>query len=264
MVGGLSLGDGGGSALPKDWWRILAAEAVGTFFLVFPGAGAPILDKLTGGVGLLGIAIANGLGLAIGITATMNISGGALNPAVTVGLWAAKKLKAVLVIPYILAQLVGAVVAALLLKAIFPAAAASATHLGAPALAHVGAGQGVLLEAVMTFLLVMAVFLTAVDERAPKVGGFGIGVIVMVDVLTGGPLTGAAMNPARALGPALVSGYLADQWVWWVGPILGALVAAAVYAGVLANRGPVAAPQAASPAGSRSGQGGRQAGGKRR
>jgi MIP family channel proteins len=247
--------------LPKDWLKILAAEAVGTFFLVFPGAGAPILDKLTGGVGLLGIAIANGLGLAIGITATMNISGGALNPAVTIGLWAAKKLKGALVIPYIVAQLVGAIVAALLLKAIFPAAAAAATHLGAPALAQIGAGQGMLLEAVMTFLLVTAVFLTAVDERAPKVGGFGVGVIVMVDVLTGGPLTGAAMNPARAFGPALVAGFFTNQWIWWVGPILGGLVAAALYAGLLANRTPAGAAPAAA-ASSRSGSG--RQGGKRR
>jgi MIP family channel proteins len=251
-----------GLALPKDWLKLLVAEAVGTFFLVFPGAGAPILDKVTGGsVGLLGIAIANGLGLAIGITATMNISGGALNPAVTVALWAAKKLKPVLVIPYILAELVGAVIAALLLKAIFPAAAAAATHLGAPALTQIGPGQGLLLEGFMTFLLVTAVFLTAVDERAPKVGGFGIGVIVMVDVLMGGPLTGAAMNPARALGPALVAGYFANQWIWWVGPILGGLLAAAIYAGVLATPAPTVAQKVAaavSPSGRRGGGSGKR------
>jgi MIP family channel proteins len=247
-------------ALPKDWLRLLVAEAVGTFFLVFPGAGAPILDQVTHNVGLLGIALANGLGLAIGITATMNISGGALNPAVTIALWAAKKLKGALVIPYVVAQLVGAVVAALLLKALFPAEAAAATHLGAPALAHIGAGQGMVLEGLMTFLLMTAVFLTAVDERAPKVGGFGIGIIVMVDVLMGGPLTGAAMNPARALGPALVGGFLANQWIWWVGPILGALLAAALYRGVLAQPAPAAAPQ---PSSTRSGSG-RPGGGKRR
>jgi len=253
--------------LPKDWLRLLVAEAVGTFFLVFPGAGAPILDKVTGGsVGLLGIAIANGLGLAIGITATMNISGGHLNPAVTIALWAARKIKADLAILYIVAQLVGALIAALLLKAIFPVVAAAATHLGAPAIStQIGAGQGMLLELVMTFLLVMAVFLTAVDDRAPKVGGFGVGVIVMVDVLMGGPLTGAAMNPARALGPALVSGFLTNQWVWWVGPILGGLLAAALYTGVLANRTPAAPQPASSRSGSASGGGsGRPGGGKRR
>ncbi len=255
-----------GRTLPKGWLRLLVAEALGTFFLVFPGAGAPILDKVTGGsVGLLGIAIANGLGLAIGITATMNISGGALNPAVAIALWAAKKLKPVLVIPYILAELVGAIIAALLLAAIFPAAAAASTHLGAPALSQINPGQGVLLEGFMTFLLVTAVFLTAVDERAPKVGGFGIGVIVMVDVLMGGPLTGAAMNPARAFGPALVAGFFTNQWIWWVGPILGGLLAAALYTGVLATRTPPAAPAPApSPRSGQAGAGGRQGGGKRR
>jgi MIP family channel proteins len=240
--------------LQRDLLRLLVAEALGTFFLVFPGAGAPILDHLSGGhVGLLGVAIANGLGLAVGITATMNISGAHLNPAVTVGLWALGKIRAGLAALYVVAQLVGATVAALLLAAIFPAAAASATHLGAPALlAGFGAWHGALLEAVLTFLLVSAVLLTAVDDRAPKVAGFGIGVIVMVDVLTGGPLTGAAMNPARAFGPALVAGFWADHWVWWLGPIAGSLVAAAVYGWFLAGKAP--APAAAAVPASRSGQ----------
>lgn len=252
--------------MPKDLAKLLGAEAVGTFFLVFPGAGAPILDKMGGHVGLLGIAIANGLGLAIGITATMNISGGQLNPAVTFGLWAARKIKTGLALWYVLAQLVGATVAALLLAAIFPHAPAAAAHLGAPALASsLSAGSGMLLEAVMTFLLVMAVFLTAVDERAPKVGGFGVGVIVMVDVLVGGPLTGAAMNPARAFGPALIAGFFtANWWIWWIGPLLGGLAAAAVYVGAFASKPEPAVAAAAAPAAApgarRSGSGSRSGG----
>lgn len=222
----------------QGWLRLAVAEALGTFYLVFIGAAAAALDHYTQGrVGLLGFALANGLALGTGVTATMRISGGHLNPAVTVGLWSLGKIRAGLGALYIVAQLVGAVVAALLVAAAFPAADVGAVHAGAPALgAGIGAGQGVLLEAVLTFLLVTSVLLTAVDARAPQVAGYGIGITVLFDVLAGGAATGAAMNPARSFGPALVSGFWTDEWVYWVGPILGALAAAAVYRLCLAER----------------------------
>ncbi|MGI0081029.1 MAG: aquaporin, partial [Nitrososphaerales archaeon] len=110
---------------------------------------------------------------------------------------------------------------------------------GAPLIAKISVGQGIVLEAIMTFLLVFTVFGTAVDPRAPKVGGFAIGLIVAIDVLVGGPFTGAAMNPARAIGPEIAGAYLTGSaaftnwYVWWIGPIIGGIIAALLYAYVL-------------------------------
>jgi MIP family channel proteins len=220
------------------WSRPLVAELIGTFYLVFAGAGAAALNHyLQGGVGLVGIALANGLALGTGVSATMNISGGNLNPAVTVALWSIGKLRGRLALLYIVAQLMGASIAVGLVRLSFPAAEFAAVHGGEPGL---GAGitplQGALLEAVMTFLLVSSAFLTAVDHRAPHVGGYGIGITVVFDVLVGGALTGAAMNPARSFGPALISGFWSNEWVYWVGPIIGGLVSALIYNLILRDR----------------------------
>jgi MIP family channel proteins len=230
------------------WTRPAVAELVGTFYLVFIGAAAAALDHYAhGDVGLIGFALANGLALGTGVTATMNISGGHLNPAVTVAMWSLGKIRAGLAVVYVVAQLLGAILAGLLVYASFPAADVRAVHAGAPALgAGIGPGHGVVLEAVLTFLLVTSVLLTAVDWRAPKVGGYGIGLTVLFDVLAGGAATGAAMNPARSFGPALVSGFWANEWVYWVGPVLGALVAAAVYALFLRQPEPAAAASASA------------------
>lgn len=216
----------------QGWLKPAVAELVGTFYLVFIGAAAAAADRyMHGGVGLIGFALANGLALGTGITATMNISGGHLNPAVTVSLWSLGKIRARLGILYIIAQLCGATLAGLLVYAAFPVADVNAVHAGAPAL---GIGittlQGVIIEAVLTFLLVTSVLLTAVDPRAPKVGGYGVGITVLFDVLVGGAATGAAMNPSRSFGPALASGFWTNEWIYWAGPILGGLVAAAIYA----------------------------------
>src|SRR5436305_10096665 len=131
---------------------------------------------------------------------------------------------------YIVAQLVGATLAGLLLQAIYPQAVWQAAQPGTPNLAPgVSFGTGVLVEAVLTFFLLLAVFGTAVDPRAPKIGGFGIGLTVLVDILVGGALTGAAMNPARAFGPALAGGFWQNDLVYWIGPIIGAVIAALIY-----------------------------------
>jgi glycerol uptake facilitator-like aquaporin len=135
-------------------------------------------------------------------------------------------------------QLIGALPGALALQLVFNVAAWEPVHTGTPAvLAAVGITGAVVIEAILTVVLVLAVFGTAIDPRAPKVGGFAIGLAVTADVLMGGPLTGAAMNPARWFGPAVASGTFADWYVWWIGPLLGAAAAALVYRFALEDRG---------------------------
>ncbi len=218
--------------------RPLVAEFLGVFMLVFIGAGAIIVNAYRDGViGLGGIAAAHGLALALAVTVTMNISGGHINPAVTIGLWSIGRIDGRKAGLYVVAQLLGAVVAALLLKAAFPTMAARIQQLGAlklaPDVSFLGA---VAIEAVLTFFLALAVMGTLVDPKAPKVGGFGIGVALWIGVLAGGPLTGGALNPARAFGPALVANFWVGQLVYWFGPIFGAFVAMQLYDRVLLKK----------------------------
>jgi MIP family channel proteins len=212
-------------------WKPCIAELIGTFALCFIGAGAICSDTLPGGkIGLLGIAVAHGLALSIGVTATMHISGGHLNPAVTAAFLATGRMKPEQAAQYIVSQLAGATVAGFFLKAIYDQKVWGRVHLGTPALgADVGPGVGIFVEAVLTFLLVFAVFGTAVDPKSHKIGGFGIGLTIAFDILMGGPLTGAAMNPARAFGPALASGFWSNHLVYWIGPLLGGTIAGLVY-----------------------------------
>ncbi|MEN8143887.1 MAG: aquaporin [Gemmatimonadota bacterium] len=214
-----------------DRWKPALAEALGTFALTFFGAGAIIMDVHTdGGVGLLGVAFAHGIVLAVMVTATLHVSGGHINPAVSLAAWATKLIDAKTALRYIIFQVVGAIAAAGVLVSLYPEAAVSAAAVGTPALSgDVTVAQGVLIEAILTFFLVFAVFGTAVDSRAPKVGGFAIGLVLVFDILAGGPLTGAAMNPARAFGPAVASGQWANHAVYWAGPIIGGLAAGTVY-----------------------------------
>jgi aquaporin Z len=218
--------------------RPLVAECIGTALFVFLGAGSIVVNAASGNaLGAVGTALAHGVGIAVLITMTMSISGGHLNPAVSVSLWLAQKIDGRKLGQYVLAQLVGAVVGALLVKAFFPAAAARVTSLGTPQLAgQIGLFEGIGIEALLTFFLVSAVFGTAVSPQAPKVGGFGIGLAIFVCGLVGGALTGAAMNPARAFGPALVAWEWHGQAVYWIGPLLGATVAGALWKFVLLPR----------------------------
>ena len=218
--------------------RPLVAEFVGTLLFVFLGVGSVVANAASGNaLGAVGTALAHGVGLAIIVTMTMPISGGHINPAISVALWLAKKIDGRTLGLYVLAQLVGAVMGALLVKAFFPAGASRVTSLGTPQLAGMlGLFEGIALEALFTFFLASAVFGTAVSAQAPKVGGFGIGLAVFVCALTGGALTGAAMNPARAFGPALVAWDWHGQAIYWIGPMLGAAVAAALWRYVLLPR----------------------------
>jgi MIP family channel proteins len=207
------------------------AEAVGTFAYVFIGC-ASIASRYfnEANYGLLGIALAHAIALSVMITATMAISGGHLNPAVTIGLLVARRTTGRTAAAYIAAQLLGAVFAALLLRYLWPVNLTRAISLGTPTIAgNVLLTQAIGIEAVLTFFWVSAVFGTCVNPDAPKVGGFGVGLVLLFDILVGGNLTGAAMNPARAFGPALVSGEWVGHAVYWVGPILGGIIAALLW-----------------------------------
>ena len=210
--------------------RQLLAEGIGAFTLIFAGAASVMLATANANVTLVGVALAHGLAIALMISALGAISGGHFNPAVTVGFWVTRRIDTALAFGYIAAQLIGAIVASSLLVLFFPEGLRNAAHLGTPAL---GAGvdfmHAVGIEAVLTFFLVTVIWGTAVDARAPKLGGLAIGLTITMDVLAAGPLTGAAMNPARALGPALLSGYWDNQLVFWIGPVIGAVAAALLY-----------------------------------
>jgi MIP family channel proteins len=213
--------------MPSLFRRSLA-EALGTFGLVFIGTGSVITKYFPdANYGVLGVAVAHALVLSVMITATMSISGGHLNPAVTLGLLATRRTTPSTAGAYIVAQLVGAVLASLLIKTIYPVAVWRAASLGTPSIAgSITLPQALIVETVLTFFLVSAVFGTCVNPDAPKVGGFGVGLVLLFDIIVGGPLTGAAMNPARAFGPALVSGQWVGHLVYWVGPIVGGVLAA--------------------------------------
>ncbi len=216
------------------------AELIGTFIFFFIGAGAIVADSYSGGkVGLVGIAIAHGLILSIVVSEIGHISGGHVNPAVTFGFLVTGKMKVGTGIAYIIAQLVGGTLSGVALRLVYPESAWGPVLLGTPDLApDVTVGTGILLEAILTFFLVWAVFSTAADPRGlfKTIGGFGIGLTICVDILAGGPLTGASMNPARTFGPALACGFrgplAGHHIVYWIGPLLGGAIAALLYNGL--------------------------------
>lgn len=235
--------------------RALLAEIAGTFLFVVIGAGSIITQTFIGSPpgGLLAIALAHGLALAIAMSIFGAISGGHFNPAVTVGLAVAGKHPWPRVLTYWAAQLIGALVAGLVLQTFFShsPAAIDATRLGVPVVAKgVGTGQAILIEAVLTLFLLWAFFGTAVSPNAPRIAGVGIGFMVTADILLGGPLTGAAMNPAGWFGPAIVSRYLDNWYVYWIGPLLGAGLAGLSYKYVFSGdgeRAPISLPRVDLP-----------------
>jgi MIP family channel proteins len=217
----------------KDSWRHFIAEFIGTFALTFVGGAAII----RGGT-LLEIALAHGLVLSIMVTALMRISGH-FNPAVTITFMATRRIEPVMGVVYMIAQFTGATIAAYALKGLFPANLVDAARVGGQMVAgNVTFGEAVILEMIATFFLVWVIFGTAVDPDAPRVGGFAIGLTIAADILAIGPLTGASMNPARSVGPAIASGVFEAQAVYWIGPIVGALVAGILYDRVFLRRAP--------------------------
>jgi len=209
----------------------MVAEFVGTFTLIFVGVCAIYnLGSVPGG--LLGIALAHGLAIAVMVSATGAISGGHLNPAVTFGLLVGGKIDLKGAAAYWIAQLAGATAAASLCVMLIGSSAVAG---GTPDIGAangkpvVSFAQAVTIEAVLTFFLVFVVFGTGVDARGPKIGGLAIGLTVALDILAGGPLTGGAMNPARTFGPALASGHWNNHLVYWIGPLLGGAAAGLIY-----------------------------------
>jgi aquaporin TIP len=213
--------------VPRDWFRRAVAEFVGAFTLVFAGMGSMMFGSSSG---LTGVALAHGLAIAVMVSAVGHISGGHFNPAVTFGFLVTRRMDVALGAIYVVAQLAAGAVAALLLNVIFP----SPPNLdaGVPTVAGiVSSGGAVLTEAILTFFLVWVVFATAADQRGTfkSIAGLAIGLTITMDILAGGPLTGAAMNPARALGPELVQNVWNHWWVYWVGPLAGGGIAALSY-----------------------------------
>ncbi|HEX6230700.1 MAG TPA: aquaporin [Actinomycetota bacterium] len=223
--------------------RAAVAEFVATLGLVFIGAGAAI----TGGFGLdlTGVALASGLILAAMVSITAHVSIGMANPAVAVGLWVAGRLSGPRTAVLVAAQVLGALAGAFLLRYVAPGTAFEAAAGGTPVLASgIASGKGIVIEATTTFLLVFAVFGTVVDPRGPfqKTAGLTIGLVLAVDIMAFGPYTGAAVNPARWLGPALASGTWSDWFVWIVGPLAGGVIAAVLYTATLLRGAEPASP----------------------
>jgi aquaporin TIP len=201
------------------------AEFVGTFALVFIGVGSIVADA-----GLVGIALAHGLVIAVMASAVGHISGGHFNPAVTFGFLITRRMEPVLAGVYVAAQLSGAVAAAVMLRLLYPEAAQ--LDRGVPLVARgFSSLSGLVLEAILTFFLVWVIFATAADPRGAfkSIAGLAIGLTITLDILAGGPITGAAMNPARALGPELVQWEWGDFWVYIIGPLVGGGAAALLY-----------------------------------
>ncbi|KJC56700.1 hypothetical protein UP10_32610 [Bradyrhizobium sp. LTSPM299] len=234
------------------------AEFIGTFALVFIGAGtAAVVGDGVGLSGIVAIAFAHGLTIMAFAFAYGSVSGGHINPAVTVGVLVAGAMGVGEAIGYIVSQLLGGVGGALLLRIVLGGAE---TGLGTPALAHnltlgitsltIAPAAGFMIEAVLGFFLVTVVLSTAVAGRAGSLAPLAIGMTLTLNILMGGALTGAAFNPARALGPMVATGNFTDAWLYVIAPIVGAIVAAVLHIGLawLAHERPVAALGSAAKA----------------
>ena len=204
----------------------LVAEFVGTFALIFIGAGALAITQAN----LVGVALAHGLVIVTFAYAYGHISGTHINPAVTLGLLIAGEIEFVAAIGYWIVQFLGGILGAVLLNALLP----NPGDLGVTILTEgVTPVQGLVVEIVLTFFLVNTIFNTAVSGKAGNFAGLAIGLTLVFCILMGGPLTRASLNPARTLGPAIVSGNYADIWLYFVGPLAGGILAALLYMGVL-------------------------------
>jgi MIP family channel proteins len=207
--------------------RELLAEFIGTFVLIFTGTGAVMVDRLSNGaITHLGIGIVFGAVVTALIYSLSHISGAHFNPAVTLAFWRSGFLRRSLVMPYICAQGLGAIAASGVLRISLGAVG----NLGATLPLNGDWLQSLILETILTFILMLVIFGSGLDRRA-HVGfaGIAIGLTVALEAICMGPITGASMNPVRSLAPALVSGNLQYQWLYWVAPILGAQLAVVVY-----------------------------------
>jgi MIP family channel proteins len=231
-----------GSSIGTNMLAAATAEIIGTFVLVYGGtavAVAAVLDRPVAGPSYNSVAtpLAFGLALLVVVASIGHVSGGHVNPAVSLGLAATGRFPWRYVPAYLLAQLTGALLGALATWATFGTAARAEAHLAATSPAPgVGAVQGLLVEALITFVLVFVVVSVATDDRVPaSLAPVAVGAALAVAVFIGGPVTGGAVNPVRALGPALIAGQLPNIWIYIVGPLLGGVAAAFVYDRFLAK-----------------------------
>ena len=207
--------------------RKLIAELIGTFTLIFIGAGAGAI----GAAGLVGVAFAHGLVVLAFAYAYGHISGTHINPAVTIGLFAAKEIDAASAAAYIVVQLIGGTLGAFALSSVL---GGTASGLGATVLAaNVTPVQGFVVELILTFFLVNTIFNTAVNGKAGNLAPVAIGLTLVFAILMGGPLTGASLNPARTLGPAIITGNYSNLSIYMIAPPLGGILAALLYQLVL-------------------------------
>src|SRR5215217_2290012 len=237
----------GGTVDDRDLWPAAIAEFIGPFALVIAGVGAIISTQNLGdGGNLVAVSLAHGLAIGLMVAALGHVSGGHFNPAVTVSMLATGEIALTRAISYIIAQVLGATAGAGVLTLVFPALGPMGrnnpgVNLGLPGLGpEVSVGGALIMEGLMTFFLVIVIFGTVVDPRGPKaIAPLAIGLIITMDILTGGRITGAAMNPARALGPAIVQQDFTNWWIYWLGPIIGGLVAAYAYKSIWLGGGRV-------------------------
>lgn len=223
--------------LNESTFRAALAELIGTLLFVFIGAGAVVaVGGFSDSGALVAIALAHGLAIATMVAMTAKISGGHINPAVTFSMIVTRKMKLGPGIVYIAAQLIGAVIGALLLDIVLVDGLTAGWHPGVTENVD-GTGAAVLVEAILTFVLVFVVFATAMDPRGVgTIAPLAIGLAILIDHFVGVPLTGASMNPARSFGPALVAGEWDDHWIYWAGPLLGGALAAVTYQLLYMNR----------------------------
>src|SRR5262245_24116378 len=214
-----------------DLWRRSFVELLGTFARVLMGAGTIMSIGGQPDAGTLEVALATGLTIAVMVSAVGHISGGHFNPAITFGFMLTRRISAPLGAAYWVAQLAGGVLAALLLRWIFPAANRNAANLGAPSVHTIDIGAALVVEALITFFLVWVVFAMTADARSTYTGvaGLAIGFVIVFGMLFAYPLTGGSFNPARAFGPALISNTWSDAWIYYVGPLAGGAIAALLY-----------------------------------
>jgi MIP family channel proteins len=211
--------------------KAFIAEFIGTFAFVFISVGTITADQmLSGRLGPLAIVLASGIALAAMMSATAALSGGHLNPAITFGVFLARKIDRGTAVGYVFSQCLGALVAMLVLQLAMPTVSLAAVWFGTPRLGmNISSLQGLLMEFVLTFFLMFVFYGTMMDARAPKVGGLFVGLVSAVGLFVAGPISGGAFNPARHFGPALISGTVDNFWIYWIGPAAGAALAALVY-----------------------------------
>lgn len=218
---------------PRAW----LAEAIATYALVFFGPLAIILSVAYFGSvltipALVVISLAHGAAIGLMVYTFGHVSGAHINPAVTIAMLVTKRINIKDGIAYIVFQIIGAIVAAATLKAILPVLGDKVhfgTQGGPSAILNNSAISGFTVEAILTFFLVTVIFMTAVHKKAPAgMYGLAIGGMIFLIHLVGVPLTGASVNPARTLGPAIISGYWDYHWIYWAGPIVGAVIAGLV------------------------------------